>query len=172
MKQNTHISRRGWGRTAWYGAEACVALAFLYTLVFIAYAIMRATLAIMATPDIDAGLAGTLIATWVGLALPALVIAALAVIPVALIGALTALAIRALFALGGAIPPPRRAVAGGIAVCFAISIALLALLWQGMGVTWAPATAATLTFWLLVPLVLYCIAGGVASWLMSRMLLA
>src|SRR6476659_1038113 len=100
VMQNTLTARLGWGRTAWYGAEACVTLAFVYTLVFIGYAIVRATLAILATPDIDAGLASTLIATWAGLALPALVCAALASIPVALIGALTALAVRALLALG------------------------------------------------------------------------
>ncbi len=154
----------GLGRTAWYGAEACVALAFLYTLAFIGYAIVRSTLAILATPDIDAGLASTLIATWARLALPALVCAALAAIPAALIGALTALAIRALLALGTIAATPRRAVASGLAVCLVVSLALLALLTHGMGVTWTPATAATLTFWLLAPLVLYVIAGTVASW--------
>jgi hypothetical protein len=172
LKQHTNISRLGWGRTAWYGAEACVALAFLYTLVFIGYAIVRATLAILTTPDIDAGLAGTLIATWAGLALPALVIAALAAIPAALIGALSALAVRALLALGSATPTPRRAVASGLAVCLVVSLALLALVMQGMGVTWTPATAATLTFWLVAPLVLYSIAGTVASWQVGRKLAA
>jgi hypothetical protein len=164
MTQRTHTARLDWGRTAWYGAEACVALAFVYTLVFIGYAIVRATFAILATPEIDAGLAATLIATWAGLALPALVVAALAAIPAALIGALTALAIRALLALGDVTPTPRRAGASGLAVCLVVSLALLALLTQAMGVTWTPATAATLTFWLVAPLVLYVIAGTVASW--------
>src|SRR3954468_10637703 len=163
MIQSTHTARWGWGRTAWYGAEACVALTFLYTLVFIGYAIVRSTLAILATPEIDAGLTATLIATWAGLALPALVVAALAAIPVALIGALTALAIRVLLALGSATPTPRRAGASGLAVCVVVSLALLALLTQGMGVSWTPASAATLTFWLVTPLVLYSIAGTVAS---------
>jgi hypothetical protein len=172
MKQPTTIGRLGWGRTAWYGAEACVTLAFVYTLVFIGYAIVRATLAILATPDVDAGLAATLIATWAGLALPALVIAVLAAIPAALIGALTALAVRALLALGSAIPTPRRAVASGLAVCLGVSLALLALVMQGMGVTWTPATASALTFWLVAPLVLYVIAGGVASWQVGRKLAA
>ena len=164
MTQRTHTARLGWGRTAWYGAEACVTLACLYTLAFIGYAIVRATLAILATPEIDAGLAATLITTWAGVALPALVCGALAAIPAALIGALTALAIRALLALGSATPTPRRAVASGLTVCLVVSLALLALLTQGMDVTWTPATAATLTFWLLAPLVVYVIAGTVASW--------
>ena len=172
MILNTQTARLGWGRTAWYGAEACVTLAFLYTLVFIGYAIVRATLAILATPDIDAGLAATLIASWAGLALPALVCAALAAIPAALIGALTALAIRALLALGDATPSPRRAVASGLAVCLVVSLALLALLTRAMGVTWTPATAAALTFWLVTPLMLYVIAGGVASWQVGRKLAA
>src|SRR5215212_8134727 len=164
MRNKTHTARWGWGRTAWYGAEACVALAFAYALVFIGYAIVRSTLTIVATLEIDAGLAGTLIATWAGLALSAVVIAALAAIPAALIGALTALAIRALLGLGNATPTPRRAVASGLAVCLVVSLALLALLTQAMGVTWTPATAATLTFWLVAPLGLYVIAGTVASW--------
>jgi hypothetical protein len=172
MRKSTHTTRLGWGRTAWYGAEACVALAFVYTLAFIGYAIVRSTLTILATPEIDAGLVSTLIATWAGLALPALVCAALASIPAALIGALTALVVRALLALGNVTPTPRRAVASGLAVCLVVSLALLALLTQGMGVTWTPATAATLTFWLVAPLVLYSIAGTVASWQVGRKLAA
>jgi hypothetical protein len=172
MKQSTHTAQLGWGRTAWYGAETCVALAFWYTLVFIGYAIARATLTIVATLDVANGLAGTLIATWAGLALPALVIAALAAIPVALIGALTALSVRALLLLGNATPTPSRAVASGLAVCLVVSLTLLALLSQAIGMTWTPATAATLTFWLFAPLVVYVIAGGLASWRMSRMLAA
>ena len=168
MRNRTHTARLGWGRTAWYGAEACVTLACLYTLAFIGYAIVRATLAILATPEIDAGLAATLIATWAALALPALVVAVLAAIPAALIGALTALAIRALLALGRATPTPRRALASGLAVCLLVSLALLALLTQGLGVSWTPATAATLTFWLVTPLVLYSIAGTVASWQLAE----
>ncbi len=170
MLQRTHTARLGWGRTAWYGAEACVTLAFVYTLVVIGYAIVRATLAILATPQIDAGLAATLIATWAGLALPALVIAALAAIPAALIGALTALAVRALLALGSATPTPRRAMSSGLAVCLVVSLALLALMTQGLGMDWTPATAATLTFWLVAPLVLYVIAGTAASWQVGRTL--
>jgi hypothetical protein len=172
MKQKAHTVRIGWGRTAWYGAEACVALAFLYALVFIGYAIVRSTLAIVATSSVATGLVGTLIATWAGLALPALVCAALAAIPAALIGALSALSVRALLTLGNATPTPRRAAASGIVVCLAVSLALLALLTQGLGVTWTPATAATLTFWLLAPLVIYSTVGVVASWQMRRMLAA
>jgi hypothetical protein len=67
-------------------------------------------------------------------------------------------------ALASATPTPRRAVASGLAVCLVVSLALLALLTQGMGVSWTPATAATLTFWLVTPLVLYVIAGTMASW--------
>jgi hypothetical protein len=53
-----------------------------------------------------------------------------------------------------------------------VSLALLALLNRGIGLAWTPATAASLIFWLVAPLVLYVIASSVASWQMGRMLAA
>ena len=172
MAEKTHAPPIGWGRSAWYGAEAGLALAFLYALAFIAYAITRSTLNILATPDIDGGLAGTLIATSVALALPALVLAALASLLAALLGALTALVLRAL--LSAAIRAQRawRAVAIGVALCLAVSLTLLAVLQQGLGLAWSPVVAATLTFWLILPLGTYVVAGGLAGWQVHRMFAA
>ena len=47
-------------------------------------------------------------------------------------------------------------------------LALLVLLTQGLGITWMPATAAALTFWLVMPLVTYVAAGGMTSWQVNR----
>src|SRR5690349_587656 len=99
MIQSRHPSQVSWPRAAAYGAEAGLALALLYALAFIGYAVVRSTANILATPDPDAGLAATLLATWVSLALPALTLGAIFGVLAALIGALTALAFRAL--LGG-----------------------------------------------------------------------
>jgi hypothetical protein len=172
MAQNKHAPRIGWGRTAWYGAEAGLALAFLYALAFIGYAIVRSTLNLLAAPNRDGGLAGTLVATWIALALPAFVVAALAGILAAIIGALTALALRALLSRMNAAHTPRRAIAIGVGVCLTVSLTLLVVLTQGLGLTWTPVVAMTLTFWLVLPLATYVVAGGVASWQVNRMMAA
>ena len=67
---------------------------------------------------------------------------------------------------------PQRAIGIGVTVCLSASLALLVLLYEGLGVRWTPATAATLTFWLLMPLVAYVVAGGVAGWHVNRRLAA
>jgi hypothetical protein len=170
---HTILTRRnGWGRTAWYGAEIGVGLSFLYALAFIAYAVVRSTSVLLGTPNPDGGLAGTLIATWATLALPALMIAALAGILAAAIGALTALAVRMLASFGTARPTPRRAAGSSLAVCLVVCLALLLLLTQGLGLVWTPATAETLTFWLVLPLIIYIIAGGVVGWHFNRLFAA
>jgi hypothetical protein len=170
MTQNAHTPQVGWGRTAGYGAEAGIALAFGYALAFIGYAVGRSTLTILTPPTPDGTLAGTLLATWASLAVPAFVLAAIFGILAAVSGALTALVLRALVSRVNPTHAPRRAIGMGLAVCLSVSLALLVLLYQGLGVRWMPATAATLTFWLLVPLLIYVVAGGVASWHINRKL--
>jgi len=172
MTQHAHVPQVGWGRTAGYGAEAGIALALVYALAFIGYAVVRSALNLLASPAPDGGLAGTLIATWISLAVPAFVLAAMCGILAALLGALTALVLRALVSRVNPTHAPQRAIAIGVAVCLSVSLALLLLLYHGLGVRWIPATAATLTFWLLVPLVVYVVAGGVASWHINRKLAA
>jgi len=170
MAQNGHAPRISWGRTAWYGAEAGIALSFLYALAFIGYAVVRSTLNLLAAPNIGGELAGALVATWVALALPAFIFAVLGGILAALIGALTALALRALLTILNAAHTARRALAIGVGVCLTISLALLVLVAQGLGVTWTPTVAATLTFWLILPLATYIVAGGAVSWQVNRMM--
>jgi hypothetical protein len=172
MTQNTDPPQVGWGRTAAYGAEVGIALAFVYALAFISYAVARSTLMLLATPSPDGTLASTLFVTWTSLAVPAFVLAALYGILAAVIGALTALILRALLSRVNPTHAPKRAVAIGVAVCLTVSFVLLVLLYQGLGVRWTPATAATLTFWLLLPLMTYVMAGGMVSWHVNRRLAA
>ncbi len=172
MAQHAHVPRVGWGRTAGYGAEAGIALAFGYALAFIGYAVVRSTLNLLTPPAPDGTLAGTLIATWIALAVPALMLAAICGILAAVIGALTALVLRALLSRVNPTHAPQRAITIGVTVCLSVSLALLVLLNQGLGVRWTPATAATLTFWLLLPLVAYVVAGGMVSWHVNRRLAA
>lgn len=163
------VARRvGWARTAWYGAELGIALAFVYALAFVAYAVARASVSILASGDLAGGLAETLLATWLSLAVASAAVAAICALPAALLGAATALTIRAL------LPPiatrgPNGAVALGVLVCLGFSLAL-ALLIGGLGVRWTPANAGALTFWLALPLAIYCAAGGLASRQLARML--
>jgi hypothetical protein len=172
MGQRIHPQHVGWGRTAWYGAEAGIALTLLYAVAFIGYALVRSTLNLLATPDLDGGLAGTLFATWISMAVPAFVLAATFACLAALLGALTALVLRVLLSDLNTLHRPRLAIATGIGVCLTISLVLLALLSQGLGVTWTSATAEALTFWLILPLVTLVLAGGLASWQVNRMLAA
>jgi hypothetical protein len=57
-------------------------------------------------------------------------------------------------------------------VCLTVSVALLVLLQQELGLRWTPVMAATLTFWLALPLVTYVVAGGLAGWQVNRMIAA
>jgi hypothetical protein len=169
MAERRDTRSPSWRQTAWYGAEAGAALALLYGMLFTFYAVARATSAILATPEIDGGLAATLAATWISLAVPALVVAIIAAVPAGVVGALTAIVLRGLVSRAGVASRPGQALAAGVALCLGLSLALLALVMGGLGIVWVPATAEALTFWLLAPLVVYSIAGGVAGWRACRM---
>lgn len=160
----------GWGQTAWYGAEVGVALVSVYALAFISYAARRSGLALLATPDADGGLLRTIIATWLALAAPALAIALILALPAAAMGALTALLLRVILMQIISTAASRSAVAAGAGVCLLLSLGLVALVAGGLSVDWTPATAATLTFWLVLPLALYVAAGALASWYAQRAL--
>ena len=62
-----------------------------------------------------------------------------------------------------------RLKANLLLVVLGFSLAL-ALLIGGLGVRWTPANAGALTFWLALPLAIYCAAGGLASRQLARML--
>lgn len=169
MIHPNNVRPLGWGRVAGYGAELGIACAFLYALAFIGYAIVRATLDLLVTPQIETGWLGTAIATWVSLAVPALLLAALFAPLAALIGSLTALVVNAVSMALNPGRAQRQAIAIGTVVCTAVVVVICGLLFFGMGLTWKAAIAETLIFWLVLPLSLYIIAGGVGSWSSSQL---
>jgi hypothetical protein len=154
---------------AWYGAELGAAADFAYALAFILYALARSTYDLLATPAIDAGWLNIAIATWLALAVPAFLLAALFAPIVMVFGALTALLVKVVLAARNPSRASRRAVALGVTVCAFVVIVILALLVFGMGLTWRPAIAETLAFWIVLPLVLYVVAGGIGGWELNQM---
>jgi hypothetical protein len=170
--RNPRAPRLGWWRTAWYGAEAGAALAFVYGLLFIGYAIVRSTLNLLAVPNADEGSISILLSTWVALALSSLVTAALASLPAGVVGALTALALRVVLSRVNRAHAPWRAIAIGAGICLAVSLVPLVLAVRLLGMSWTPSVATTLIFWLILPIALYAAAGGLAGWQVNRMLAA
>lgn len=150
----------GWGRTARGGAVVGAVAVGTYALLFLGYAVARATSTLLLTPDIDGGLARTIAATGLSLAVPVAVLAALCALPAALVGAATALIIRVLLVRMPAIQAP-AALGGG--VCAAAGLALLALLSGWLGIAWTRGTAEALTFWVALPLVIYALAGALGA---------
>jgi hypothetical protein len=154
--------RPDWGLTACYGAELGVSIALLYALAFTGYASVRSTFSLLTTPDVDAGLAVTLFTTWLSLIVPAVGIAAMLMLPVAVIGALTALLLRGVTMLSLARIPSRGLVLSG-AMCTVLSITTLGLPALYTRADWTPAMVETLTFWLIIPMLLYIVAGALAG---------
>ena len=163
MSHTLQSSRSHWLMVARRGAEIGITLDFAYAVAFIAYAIIRSAVKLLATPGIDAGWPGTALATWAALALPAFVFAVLFVPIVALLGVLTALAVYALSPTLNPEHAPSRAVFIGIGVCSLVVFATALLPDLQAGLRWTPALAETLTFWLALPLLIYIVAGGMAS---------
>lgn len=160
----------GWGQTASRGAAVGVVSVGVYALAFLGYAVTRATARLLTTPDIDGGLAATIAATWLSLAVPVAVFAILCALPAALLGVVTALLMRGLL-----VRIPRtwgwaRAMLVGGGLCATISFTLLALLASQLGLAWTRGTGEAITFWLALPLVVYTLAGALAGGRLQRAL--
>src|SRR3990172_6702454 len=138
MIHPNNVRPLGWGRVAGYGAELGIACAFLYALAFIGYAIARATIDLLVTPQIETGWLGTAIVTWFSLAVPALLLAAIFAPLAALIGALTALVVNAVSMALNPGQARRQAFIIGIAVCAVVVVVICWLLFFGMGLAWKP----------------------------------
>lgn len=170
MSHTHQPARARWRTVAGRGAEIGVALGFAYAIAFLVYAALRSTTELLATPDVDAGWLGTAFATWIALALPAFVFAALLAPLAALLGALTAVAVYALLPTLNPEHTPPRAILIGLGVCSLIALVSVLLLEQGTGLQWTPALAEALTFWLVLPLLVYIVAGGAASWRLNGLM--
>jgi hypothetical protein len=158
------------GYVALRGARVGILAVLAYALAFMVYAVVRSSFTLFATVNQDAGLWGTLLASWVSLIIPALTIALLLFPLGALFGIVTALVIWGISAAWNREQAPNKAVAIGVGTCIVIAVLLVVLLNQGLGVTWTRTLAETLTFWLALPLLVYIAAGGAASWALNRRL--
>jgi hypothetical protein len=170
MNQQPDALQLGWARTARRGASLAAGLVATYSLSFLGYAVARSTLRLVAIPELDGGLIATLLATWLSLAVPVAVFAVFCTLPATLLGAATALLVRALLVRSGAARGRVSAALLGGGVCLALSLVLIALLALGLGLVWSRGAAEALTFWLGLPLVLYIIAGALASYRLQPIL--
>lgn len=168
MRRAEMAARPTPGRVALRGAGVAILAVAVYTLAFLGYAVVRSSATLLATVNEDAGLLATLAAVWVSLSVPALTIALLMCLLAAPLGAVSALAIWAASSAWNQQRAPGRALAIGAATCAALSALLVGLLVLGLGLAWTPTSAEALTFWLALPLLVYMIAGGAASWALNR----
>lgn len=102
--------------------------------------------------------------------IPALTIALLLFPLAALLGAVTALLIWGLSVAWNHEHAPDQALAIGAGTCLGITLLFIVVFFQGLGVTWTRTVAETLTFWVMLPLLVYIVAGGLASWALNRRL--
>lgn len=152
------------------GAGVGLLAVFVYALAFIVYAAVRSSFTVFATVNEDAGLFGTLIATWVSLSIPALTIALLLAPLAVVFGVIAALLIWGLSAAWNREHAPKKAVVIGSGTCALLAALLIVSLNLGFGLTWSQTVAETLTFWLALPLLVFVGAGGLASWELNRRL--
>lgn len=152
-----------WSRVARAGATVGLMIAGAYALAFLGYAITRATATLLLTPSIDGGLTGTIAVTALSLAVPVAVFATLCAPLAAGLGAATALLIRTLLARMPMVYGRLGAALLGVGMCVALGLVLIGMLARGLGLVWNSGTAEALTFWLVLPLVLYTLAGALGS---------
>jgi hypothetical protein len=164
----TDTRRPTFGSIAMRGAGVAVLANGAYTIIFVLYAVVRSSLTLLATTNESAGLAGTLLAVWASLLVPALAIALLLCPLVALLGVITALAIWGASTAWNRQRAPKRAIALGVAICAGVAALLIGLLAAGLGLSGTGRLAEALTFWVGLPLLAYIIAGGAASWELNR----
>ncbi len=156
-------TRLSWKNAAYSGAILCSRLALAYTLAFILYALARSALTVAATVNQDAGMWGTLIATWASLIVASLVIGALAALAVGILGAVTGIALRAVSVVSNPQHDPRRAVVIGATVCFAIVLLIHLALRAALNYSLADLLSMHALFWLELPALVFIVAGAIAS---------
>src|SRR6266498_716764 len=105
------------------GAVLAVALAFAYALIFIVYATIRSSLLVV-NVNPDASVAGTVIAYFFTLAVPALVIAAMMAVPAALVGLVAAPILKRVVVFLNPRRSDVRAIGLGSATSFALAVVL------------------------------------------------
>jgi hypothetical protein len=144
------------------GAEAGLMLALLYALLFVIYAIIRSTIAIVAAAPRQVGQG--LAADWASLLVSSIDIVIVIAVPAALFGMLGAFLVdRLLRAISPEVMRPGRALRGvgtGLAVMVLLHIALGTAFGFSIGLV----PAGTYWFWLGAPAVIYVGFCGMLGW--------
>ncbi len=163
MQSTKQAIRSSWRYAAFGGAVLCSILALAYTLAFIVYALARSALTVVSTINTDAGMWGTLIATWASLIAAALAIGVLCAIAVAFLGAITGIVVKGVSIVFNPRHEPQRAAIVGASVCLAIVILLHLALRSAMNFLLPDLLSMHALFWLEIPSLIFIVAGGVAT---------
>ncbi len=150
----------GYGAAARKGALLCILLAVAYTTVFILYATVRSSLTAATIVNPDAGVMGTLIATWSSLVVAALVIGLLLSAAVAILGAFAGILIRAISGILNPHNAPRQQSIIGMGVCFAIVVLLHLALRSAISFSLPDLLSMHALFWLELPSMIFIIVAG------------
>lgn len=163
MQPSKTTTRSSWRYAAFGGAVLCSILALAYTVAFILYALARSALTVLTTVNQDAGMLGTLIATWASLIVASLIIGALCTVAVAILGAISGILVKAVSVVFNPENEPRRAAVIGAGVCFAIIVLLHLALRSAMSYTLPDLLSMHALFWLELPSAIFIAAGGLAA---------
>lgn len=167
MKHIDNSESPQYGQLALRGALLGLTVTFGYALFFWLYAVLRASTTLWETVNDSAGLVWTWLATVSSLAIAILTIAAILSLVVVPIGAATAVLIVWLSKRWNRASRPAMAAAIGAIVTGIMAVLLITVLqFAGLQFTWRFWEAWSL--WLIVPLVLFVLAGGAASWEWNR----
>lgn len=163
MQLTNKATRLSWRYAAFGGAVLCSILALAYTLVFIVYALARSAFTAVSTINADAGMLGTLIATWASLIVAALVIGVLCAIAVAFLGAITGIVVKGVSIVFNPQYESQQATIIGASVCLAIVILLHLALRSAMNFSLPDLLSMHALFWLEIPSLIFIVVGGVAT---------
>jgi hypothetical protein len=162
MSESDRYPAGEWRRVARSGAGIGVKMTLLYAIVFVLYAVVRSTIALLRWPSPDEGTAATVLATAASLIVAATSITLLALPISAFAGLVTSLVVYWLrpqwrhWSTGR----PLTGFAAATVIVLLVQIALLPVI----GLTTFRLQAATYIFWLGLPAIIYIGAIGLGEW--------
>lgn len=161
-------TRPTWSRVLLTGAAAGFGLAMVYSQLFSCYAIVRSSIEIITISPGDISLGGSLLANAMSIALASTSSALLLGLFTALLGMMTAAAIKLLLRWFNRPHEGGRAILIGVAASLAIILAFQFSLRQLMGQPLANLGAETYLFWLGLPALVHIGAGAFGSWRLNH----
>jgi hypothetical protein len=164
MSNNENSPASGWRPAARVGAGIGVKMTLLYAAIFILYAVVRSTLALLAWPSPDAGTAGTVLATASSLTIAAISVTLL-VLPIsALAGLVASLLVYWLQPRTESQQTPAKRPIARFAVAALTALIVQAILLPAVGLHLYTYQAETYIFWFGLPALLYVGAIGFGEW--------